>query len=80
MSGRVKGIAANPEVCRGYALRSVGLATLLRPLIGYHKSAEVAQEAAHTRRSVAELAVEKGLLAAEQVDELLSPENLSPEE
>ncbi|MEW6358953.1 MAG: aspartate ammonia-lyase [Planctomycetota bacterium] len=75
----IKGIVASRAVCRDYALKSVGLATLLRPIIGYHASAEVAREAVRTGRSIGDLAVEKGLLTKEQMDDLLRPERLSPD-
>jgi len=67
----VRGIRADPESCRGYALASAGLATLLRPILGYDRAAELANEAERTGVSVAELAVARGLVSREQIDELI---------
>jgi len=32
----VDGIAANPEVCLGYVMNSIGIVTFLNPIIGHH--------------------------------------------
>jgi aspartate ammonia-lyase len=70
----VQGITANRDVCRVYVERSIGLATALNPLIGYEKAAEVAKEALRTGRTVGEVALAKGYLTREQLDEILRPE------
>ncbi len=72
----VRGITANQDICRLYVERSIGLATALNPLIGYDKSAEVAKEALRSNRSIAEVALEKGYLRQEQIDEILNPKNM----
>ena len=72
----VSGIEADEEQCRTYVERSTGVVTALNPVIGYERSSTVAKEALATGRSVTELVVEKGWLTAEQLDELLRPENL----
>jgi len=72
----VSGIMANPAVCRGYVEHSVGLVTALTPVVGYEKAAEIAKEALETGRSIAELAIEKGHISREQLEELLRPENM----
>jgi aspartate ammonia-lyase len=69
----VRGITANQDVCRLYVERSIGLVTALNPIIGYERSAEIAKEALRTGRSVGELALEKGYLSKESLDELLEP-------
>jgi len=74
----VRGIKADPEVCRRYALQSAGLATLLRPLLGYAKASELAREALRTGTSVAELAVERRLVSRERIEALLDPLKLGP--
>jgi len=75
----VEGITADPERCRMYAHSSIGLATLLKPVIGYQKASELAREAVESGRSVVELAVEKGLMSREQIEKLLSPDQMRPE-
>jgi aspartate ammonia-lyase len=72
----VNGISANRAVCRSYVERSIGLVTALTPLIGYEKAAEIAKEALETGRGIAELAIERGHVSREQLDELLRPENM----
>jgi aspartate ammonia-lyase len=72
----VKGITANPERCRRNVECSIGLATALNPYLGYERSTEVALEALETNRSVYEIVLEKGYLAKDRLDEILSPENM----
>jgi aspartate ammonia-lyase len=75
----VKGIKANRTTCRAYAEASVGMATLLRPMLGYRKAAELALESERTGKLVGELAVEKKLLTREAYNKLLRPGSLGPE-
>lgn len=56
---------------------SIGLVTALNPRLGYAASTSIAMEALHTGRGVAELVLERGLLSAEDLNELLSPERLA---
>lgn len=74
----VEGIRANREACRRYAQTSAGLATLLRPVIGYHKAAELALEAVRTGKSIGQLAAEKGIMTRRELEELLKPDKLAP--
>src|SRR5512138_2324684 len=73
----VNGITANREICRRMVENSIGLVTALNPYIGYEKSTIVADEALKTGRSVYEIVLEKGYLSQAQLDELLSPENMT---
>jgi aspartate ammonia-lyase len=73
----VEGITANREHCRLQVERSIGLVTALNPLLGYERSSEIAREAMVSGRSVYEIVLEKGYLSQEQLDELLSPENMT---
>jgi len=75
----VKGIKPNRKTCRKFAEASVGMATLLRPILGYHKAAELALESQATGKLIGELAVEKGLLTPGQYNKLLKAESLNPE-
>ena len=72
----VTGITANAEVCRAYVDNSIGIVTYLNPVIGHHAGDEVGREAARTGRSVREIVLERGLMAAEELDQVLSVENL----
>ena len=73
----IQGITANREHCRRMVENSIGLVTALNPLLGYEKSAEIAKEALATGRGVTEIALEKGYLSKEQIEELLRPENMT---
>ncbi len=73
----VDGITANAGVCRGHVERSTGLVTALVPFIGYEAAASLAQEALRTGRTVRDLAREKGLLPAEELDRILDPREMT---
>ena len=73
----VDGITANREVCRRMVENSIGLVTALNPYIGYEKSTLVANEALQSGRSVYEIVLEKGYLSQHQLDDILSPENMT---
>lgn len=72
----VLGITANREKCKEYVECSIGLVTALNPYLGYERSTEIAHEALACNRSVCEVVLEKGYLKKEQLDEILSPENM----
>jgi aspartate ammonia-lyase len=72
----VKGITANRDQCRKNVETSIGLVTALNPYIGYERATEVADAALKTDRSVCEIVLEKGYLSKEELDEILSPENM----
>ncbi len=73
----VRGITANAERCEAEVTQSVGIVTALNPVIGYKAASAVAREAILTGRPVRELVIEKGLLTAEELDELLKPHALT---
>jgi aspartate ammonia-lyase len=73
----IQGITANAEHCRRMVENSIGLVTALNPILGYERSAEIAKEALATGRGVTEIVLEKGYLSREQLDDLLSPENMT---
>jgi aspartate ammonia-lyase len=73
----VDGITANRETCRRMVENSIGLVTALNPYIGYEKSTLVADEALKSGRSVYEIVLEKGYLAKNELDDILSPENMT---
>jgi aspartate ammonia-lyase len=73
----IQGITANREVCRRMVENSIGLVTALNPLLGYEKSTEIAQEAIATGRSVYEIVLDKRYLTRAELDDVLSPENMT---
>jgi aspartate ammonia-lyase len=71
------GITANRDVCRHMVENSIGLVTALNPLLGYEKSTEIAGLALSTDRSVYDIVLEKGYLTQAELDEVLSPDNMT---
>jgi aspartate ammonia-lyase len=68
----VEGIEADEGRCRRAFESTVGLATILNPVIGYHRAAEVAREAVASGKSIRDVVLEKGILGAEELDALLA--------
>ncbi|CAI2936518.1 aspartate ammonia-lyase [Aminobacter niigataensis] len=73
----VRGIEADSARCWTHLEASVGSVTALVPLIGYRRSAELANDALRLDRKVAELAVERGLVSSEQAASMLDPMSLA---
>ena len=55
----VKGIVADAERCREYAERSVGLATILKPIIGYAAASEVAKAALRSGKTIRQEVIDR---------------------
>lgn len=72
----IDGITVNKEVCENYVFNSIGIVTYLNPFIGHHNGDLVGKICAKTGRGVKEVVLEKGLLTEEQLDDILSVENL----
>ena len=72
----INGIEANAEHCRKMVENSIGIVTMLNPIIGYKESTKIAKEASETGRGVYELVLEHGILTKEQLDWILRPENM----
>ena len=73
----VDGLEADEARCRELLDRSTAVATALNPYIGYAATAEIAKESVKTGRPVRELALERGLLSADDLDRILSPEAMT---
>lgn len=73
----VAGITANRAHLADTVKNSIGLVTALNPYIGYENATAIAREALATGRGVAELVLERGLLSAEALTLLLTPERLT---
>ena len=72
----VDGITVNKETCENYVYNSIGIVTYLNPFIGHHNGDLVGKICAQTGKGVREVVLEKGLLTQEQLDDILSVENL----
>jgi aspartate ammonia-lyase len=68
----VDGIVANEARARELLDRSTATATALSPYIGYAATAEVAKESVRTGRTIRDLVLERGLLDARTLDQILS--------
>jgi len=68
----VDGILANDARARELLERSTAAATALSPYIGYAATAEIAKESVKSGRTIRELVLERGLLDATKLDEILS--------
>ncbi|MBR1564169.1 MAG: aspartate ammonia-lyase [Paludibacteraceae bacterium] len=72
----IEGIKADRENCREYVRNSIGIVTALNPVIGYKNSTKIAKEAIETGKAVYDLVLEHGILNKEELDRILSPENM----
>lgn len=72
----VEGITANEERCINEVHHSIGVVTALNPVIGYKNSTKIAKEALETGKSVYQLILDHGILTKEEIDQILSPENM----
>ena len=57
----VSGVEANRDVCERHAESTPAIATALNPHIGYDKATEIVKEAVESRRTIREVATEKGV-------------------
>jgi aspartate ammonia-lyase len=72
----IDGITANEARCRELVQNSIGLVTALNPALGYEVCSKLAKEALKNNRSVYDLVLEQNLLSKEELDNILTPENM----
>ncbi|WP_347309943.1 aspartate ammonia-lyase [Defluviimonas sp. SAOS-178_SWC] len=72
----ISGIEADAARCEELLAGSFVLATALVPFVGYEKAAMIAKLARSSGRSIAEVAVESGVLSAEDIVRTLTPANM----
>ena len=72
----ISGITANEEHNKEMVYNSIGLITFLTPYIGHHMGDVIGREAVTSGKTIRELVLEKKLLSEEDLDKILSPENL----
>jgi aspartate ammonia-lyase len=73
----VDGITADEARARELLDRSTAAATALSPYIGYAATAEVAKESVKSGKPIREIVLERGLLDAATLDEVLSVEAMT---
>jgi aspartate ammonia-lyase len=72
----IDGLKENRERIESYIEKSPTLITLLNPYIGYLQAAEIYKESVNTKTSVRELILRRGLMTGEEIDRILSKENI----
>jgi fumarate hydratase class II len=73
----IDGVEARRERCEELVEKSLALVTSLAPKIGYDRAAEIAKESWKTGRSVRELAREKQVLPADELEEALDARRMT---
>ena len=69
----IKGIKADKKRCEEMIEKSLAMCTSLAPVIGYDNAAKIAKEAYERGKTVREVALEKKVLPAAKLNELLDP-------
>jgi hypothetical protein len=72
----IVGISANEAHCASLVHNSIGIVTALNPHIGCENATRIAKRALQENRSVVELVEEEGLMAPDQLREVLRPERM----
>lgn len=71
------GITANEERCGHLVEKSLAMVTALNPYIGYDKAAEIAKEAYQTGKSLRDVILEKDVMPADKLDDVLDPYSMT---
>lgn len=69
----ITGITANEKRCRELVENSVGVVTVLAPVIGYERAADIAKKALLLDRPVKEIILEENVLTPEEAERILDP-------
>ena len=72
----ISAITANEEHTKQMVFNSVGIITFLNPYIGHHQGDIIGKEAVATGKTIRELVLEKKLLSEEELDKILSIDNM----
>ncbi|WP_010111717.1 aspartate ammonia-lyase [Acinetobacter sp. P8-3-8] len=75
----IQGVVANEQTCFGSVMRSVGIITLLDPILGHAKCDEIGKQCIAENKTIQEVVLEQGLLTQEQLDQIFSFENMLSE-
>ena len=73
----IDGLQADRARCEALVEQSLAMCTSLAPLIGYDAAAALAKEAAATGKTVREIALERKILPAAQLDQALDPRSMT---
>jgi fumarate hydratase, class II len=72
-SACVAGITVDRERCEGFVEQSLAMVTVLAPVIGYDRAAQIAKHAHEQRRTVREVLLAEKVLPEDEVRRLLDP-------
>ncbi len=67
------------KTCFDAVMRSVGIITLLDPILGHAKCDEIGKQCIAENKTIQEVVLEQGLLSQERLDEIFSFENMISE-
>jgi aspartate ammonia-lyase len=67
----------NEDVHKRNLETTIGIVTALNPVLGHHVGDELAKESMKTGKGILELVREKKLLTEKQIEEIMSPENMT---
>jgi len=73
----IRGITADESRCRQLLESSFSLVTALSPYLGYDQASALACESKQTGKTIRELALDKGLFTKEELDIILSPQEMT---
>ncbi|MCL4436597.1 MAG: aspartate ammonia-lyase [Thaumarchaeota archaeon] len=73
----IDGIEASEDRCRHYAEATLGLATVLNPIIGYCKASEIVKRALKEGKTLIEVIQEEGVLSEEEISKIMNPVNMT---
>ena len=73
----INGITVNKEICKEQVNNSIGIITALNPYIGYENATRIAKQAIEKNESVRDIVLAEKLLSKKEIDDILSPENMT---
>jgi len=69
----ISGVAADVQRCNEMIEKSLAMCTALAPEIGYDQAAAIAKESYQTGKTVREIALDKKIIPADRLNEILDP-------
>lgn len=75
----IQGIQANEQACYDAVMRSVGIVTLLDPILGHAKCDEIGKQCIAENKTIQQVVLEQNLLSQAQLDEIFAFNNLVSE-
>ena len=67
------GITAHVEHLSEYVEKSIGVITAINPHVGYEVASDIAKEALLSNKSIREICIDRKILTAEELDQILHP-------